>query len=305
MSIYLVCEGPSDGLDVRLLDLIIAQKLGREVQIIPAGGESSLGSVASWLEERSRTVLPDGRQRLPRDQAYAVEDRNFRSREEAEQTWRQPRQKRWVWRRHEIENYLLDPRLVADAFQALKRSNVRGGDRLPDDPQAVSSLLQELARPMLEDHAGWLAYWHLVSHKRATVDTRLRWPRPPLPSALGSLYPGRAEWLDYLCSECGRLKQACQRMSEDAAFDEPAVVELYDHVLSQVAQPDFLASGQFLVDLGGHELMAALCAWVNRAGVSHLSRADLQTELLRALDRLYEPGFFEPDDFAELAEKLT
>jgi hypothetical protein len=45
MAIYLICEGPADGLDVRVLDLIIAQKLGRPVQVIPAGGESSLRSV--------------------------------------------------------------------------------------------------------------------------------------------------------------------------------------------------------------------------------------------------------------------
>ena len=32
--------------------------------------------------------------------------------------------------------------------------------------------------------------------------------------------------------------------------------------------------------------------------------ADLETELLNALDRLYEPSFFEPDDFALLSEKL-
>jgi hypothetical protein len=304
MSVYLVCEGPADGLDVRVLDLVIAQKLKREVQIIPAGGERSLGSVASWLEERSRKPLPGGIMGSPQDRAYAVDDRDFRSLDDVEQIWQRPHQKRWVWRRHEIENYLLDPRLVADTFRALKAAHVRGADALPGDPDAVLRALQELARPMLEDHAGWLTYWHLVSHKRSAVDTRLLWPDSPLQPASDSLYPGRAEWLDYLRSECVRLKDACKQMSEDVAFDELTIVEAYDRILSQVTHPDFLASGCFLLDLGGHELLSALCAYINQAGVARLSHSDLATELLNALDRLYEPGFFEPDDFAQLAEIL-
>jgi hypothetical protein len=305
MSIYLVCEGSPNGLDVRVLDLVIAQKLGQEVQIIPSGGEGSLGSVASWLEERSRKTLPDGTQSPPRDQAYVVEDRDFRSSEEVEQIGQRSSPKRWVWRRHEIENYLLDPRLVADAFRALQAGHVRGADALPGDPDAVLRLLQELARPMLKDHTGWVTYWHLVSHKRNTEDTRLLWPDPPLQPAPGSSYPGHTEWLDYLCSECARLKEACRQVSEDITFDGPGIAKAYDRFLLQVTHPDFFASEQFLLDLDGHKLMSALRLHVNQAGVSHLSRSDLETELLNALDRLYEPGFFEPDDFAQLAEKIV
>lgn len=304
MSTYLVCEGPADGLDIRVLDLIIAHKLNLPVQIIPAGGEGSLGSVATWLEERSRELLPDGTSSSPRDRAYAVEDRDFCPAEEVEQIWRQPNSKRWMWRRHEIENYLLDPRLVADAFRALQAALVRGADALPCDPKAVLRVLQELARPMLEDHAGWLTYWHLISHKRNTADTRLLWPDPPLQPSSNSSYPGRDAWLEYLCSECVRLKDACKQVSEDIALDRSTIVEVYDHTLSQVTHPDFLASGRFLLDLDGHRLMSALCMYINQAGVPRLSRFDLESELLNALDRLYAPGFFEPDDFARLAEKM-
>lgn len=41
MAVYLVCEGLTDGLDVRVLDLVITQKLGRAVQVIPVGGDIS------------------------------------------------------------------------------------------------------------------------------------------------------------------------------------------------------------------------------------------------------------------------
>lgn len=293
MSIYLVCEGPHDGLDVRVLDLVIVQKLGRDTLVEPAGGDRSLGSVANYLEKRYRV------------RAFAVEDRNFRSLEEAERAWQQPNQKRWIWRRHEIENYLLEPRLVADAFRALKRDLVRGADKLPDDPDVILHELQELAQPMLEDHAGWLAYWQLVFHKRDKAETRLLWPDPSLRPSPGSSYPDRTEWLAYLHSECIRLKQACMQVCEDITFDAPAIAEVYDRILSQVTHPNFLDSRQFLIDLGGHELMSALCTYVNRTGIPHLSCSDLATELLNALDRLYEPGFFDPDDFAQLANRLT
>ena len=98
MSIYLVCEGPTDGLDGRVLNLLIVNKLGREVQIEPVGGDGSLWSVASWLEERSRIQRSDGTWSRPQDRVYAVEDRNYRSTEEAEQTWNSRSPKRWMWR---------------------------------------------------------------------------------------------------------------------------------------------------------------------------------------------------------------
>jgi len=293
MSIYLVCEGPADGLDGRVLNLVVVQKLGRDVLIEPAGGDRSIGSVAQYLAERYRA------------RAYAVEDRNFRSSEEAGQTWKQPSQKRLIWRRHEIENYLLDPRLVADAFHSLQVTSVRGADNLPQDGKAAFALLQKLAQPMLENHAGWLTYWNLNSYKNAEAnDVRLLKPTDSLPP-VSSVPGGRVEWLNYLCSECLRLKQACDHLFSDATFDEPAIAEKYDNVLSQVTQPDFLSSGQFLLDLGGHELMSALRAHVNQAGVSSLSFSDWEDELLKALDRSYTPGFFEPDDFAQLADHLA
>jgi hypothetical protein len=292
MSVYLVCEGSPNGLDNRVLNLVIVNRLSREVQIESAGGDRSLGSVAQYLTERYGV------------RAFAVEDRNFRSLEEAEQTWARPNQTHWIWRRHEIENYLLDPRLVANAFRALRETSVRGADRLPDDEQAVFSLLQRLARPMLENHTGWLTYWHLVSCKNVEAnDARLLRPKDSFPD----LPPpnNRDEWLRYLCSECLRLKQACRHLTDDTTFDELVVIERYDSLLSHVTHPDFFNSGRFLLDLGGHELMSALCAYINQAGVPRLSQFDLQTELLNALDRLYKPGFFKPDDFAQLADKLT
>ncbi len=305
MGIYLVCEGPADGLDVRVLDLIIAQKFNLPVQIIPAGGSGNLGGVAKWLEERSRRRVPGGGLGHPRDRAYTIADRDFLPAEDVERVWQKPQSRRLVWRRHEIENYLLDPRLVAFAFRSLSDDGVRGAGRLPHTPPSVRDVLANLARPMLEDHAGWLTYWHLVSGKRDAVDTRLRWPSPSLKPSSDSKYPGREEWLDYLRSECARLKSDCRRLADDVILSDESVTREYERFLSAVTRPDFLSGEQFLVDMDGHNLLAALSDYVNRSGVPGLSRADLEGELLAALDELYAPGFFAPDDLSLLAERLS
>jgi hypothetical protein len=44
---------------------------------------------------------------------------------------------------------------------------------------------------------------------------------------------------------------------------------------------------------------------VSSQGVSRLSTSALANELVKAIDGLYQPGFFQPDDFADLAERLV
>lgn len=132
--IYLICEGHRDGLDTRILNIVIALKLNRELIIQPAGGEESLGSVATYIEERGQ----------PNDQAFTIRDRNYRSLEEVEQSWIHPERKRFIWRRHEIENYLLDPDVIVEAFSVLNATPKlrRGlGVPLPQTRQEVKDLL--------------------------------------------------------------------------------------------------------------------------------------------------------------------
>jgi hypothetical protein len=164
-------------------------------------------------------------------------------------------------------------------------------------------ILQDLARPLFEDHAGWLTYWRLNSLKNVEVnDVRLRRPQD---ATFGRRPSGRREWLDYLAAECFRLKNACVHLSRDPAFAQSAVVDEYDRAFSQLDDSEFLTSGRFIRDLEGKRLLSALCEYVSRTGVAHLSPADFTLELLNALDRLYRRDFFDPDDFAQLADGMT
>lgn len=183
-DVYLICEGPADGLDVRVLNLVIAQKFSKAVLINAAGGDTSLGSVATWFEERSRRPLKNGTLSSPIDRAYSVEDRNYRSEQEVEVRWR-PASKRFMWGRHEIENYLLDPRVVASAFEALRPDVDSWPGTYARTPDEVRALLNHLCHEMLEHHVGWLTYSTLVVDKRGRVDTRINRPSPPL-SARGT-----------------------------------------------------------------------------------------------------------------------
>src|SRR5438128_46193 len=116
-NVYLICEGPGDGLDVRVLDKIIAQKLGKAVQISPAGGDRGLGSVAVYLEEQSKQRFGS---KLISDQIFTIEDRNYKPWQKAVTSWNAG-SNRFIWHRHEIENYLLAPGVVAAAFDSLRQ----------------------------------------------------------------------------------------------------------------------------------------------------------------------------------------
>jgi hypothetical protein len=292
-ELFLICEGPTNGLDLRVLDLVIAQKLGKNVSINAAGGETSLGSVATWLEEKSRP-LQNGTLGQPIDRAYSIEDRNYRSTQEAESRWI-PGGKRFMWRRHEIENYLLDARIVARAFQTLRPEVDTWPGDFPSTTDEVSNLLNTLAETVLEHYIGWLTYWSLVDEKKRRGNTRIDWPSPPL-----SEYGTRDQWLEYLARECLRAKNESTTFASLAEFDENGIADLYDQL-----RADSIARGRLLEDVGGHELMSALLSHMNRNKISHISLSLFESELIKALDHEYIPGYFEPDDFVRLADRLV
>lgn len=293
-ELFLICEGPTNGLDVRVLNLVIAQKLGKEVSINAAGGDTSLGSVATWIEEKSRKPLKNGALSPPIDRAYSIQDRNYSSPQEVESRWI-PGGKRFMWRRHEIENYLLDARIVTRAFETLSPDIDTWPADFPRTTGEVSALLNTLAGTVLEHYIGWLTYWNLVDKKKRLSNTRIDWPNPPL-----SEYGTRDQWLEYLARECFRAKNDSTTFASLGEFDENSIADLYDYL-----RADSIARGRLLEDIGGHELMSALLVHMNRNGITHVPLGLFESELIKALDHEYIRGYFEPDDFAGLADRLV
>src|SRR5436190_892381 len=77
-NVFLVCEGPANGLDQRVLDALVIQMHGLRAQVIATGGDRGLGSVRAYLHHPPRAI------------ALSIEDRNYRPGPEAEQTWANP-----------------------------------------------------------------------------------------------------------------------------------------------------------------------------------------------------------------------
>src|SRR4051794_15404601 len=91
------------GLDERVLDAIVIQHYNLGIFMASAGGDRGLGAVRAYLGSRS-----------PRDVAISTQDRNYRPQGLAQATWANPSGRSFIWRRHEIENYLLQPRVVLE-----------------------------------------------------------------------------------------------------------------------------------------------------------------------------------------------
>jgi hypothetical protein len=290
-------------LDARVLNAIVAQALGAAVSISAVGGETSLGSVASWLEERSRSPKKDGTLGPPTEAAFAVQDRNYRPQEEAEATWSDPGTTRLIWRRHEIENYLLEPRIVLAAFDSFRQTIREDWVRvLPSNAEQVLHLLARLARPMIPGHTGGVLHWELRAAVGQAGNTDVALPKP-VPQT-GLTYAGRDQWVEAFCAEAERLARDCEAVAALPQLRPDSIRARYDDLLAGATDPSFILSGDFLLDMGGKELLSAVTQYVRALGATALSSEDFQEELVVAVAREYREGLFEPDDFAHLAQRL-
>jgi hypothetical protein len=293
MAVHLVCEGEDTGLDNRVLDRLVVQFHNLPVQVIPAGGSSGLGAVRTYLRHRSRN-----------DVAITIEDRDyFRTRAEAHAIWGNNAAKGYFWRRHEIENYLLHPRIVSALFDDYRTQ--AWGSVLPANEPDVFALLQTVAAPLIETHVAEVL--RVESLRRSTAGGSLQFgpQRPPATPGIG--VAGQAAWVPVLQREAIRLCQACTAVANLPEFQPAAIAARYQALLALYQAPAFLSTGDFLIDMGGHELMAALAAHLRSLGVPpSLTDSILEEDLLDVLSQIYRPGtLYDPDDFQELAVILS
>lgn len=301
MPVFLVCEGQQGSLDERVLNALVVQLSVPSVQIAHTGSDTGLGAVRQYIERPKPQSTPP----VAADVAVSVADRNYRPRAESDATWNNAADRRFVWRRHEIENFLLEPRVILEAFDSFRATVqqpwVAG---LPTSETAVSQFLQAVAVRLIENHAAEILRAELI---RVLGSQQLRFgisapPRPP-----GAIVPGQAEWLPVLTAEATRILGSCATASTLVAYQPSEIATRYQVLLTQFQNPTFLASGDYLSDLGGHELLDACAAELRRlGGPPTLTEEYLGTELLAALTRVYQPNtLFHPDDFAELAAILA
>ena len=293
MAVHLVCEGGDTGLDNRVLDRLVIQFHNLAVQMAPSGGSSGLGAVRAYLHNPPNNV------------AIAVEDRDYdRTQPQAHASWGNMTATSFIWRRHEIENYLLHARVVLALFDDYRAAGLPWAAALPASEPEVLTLLQTVATPLLENHAGEVLRVELRDHATAGGNLKFGPPRPATPP--GATNPGQAAWVFALQQEATRLCGVCTAAAALPNFQPAAIANRYQTLLAQFQVPAFLTSGDFLIDMGGHELMAALAAHLRGIGAPPgFTDSFLEEELLRALTPIYRPGaIYQPDDFQELAAIL-
>jgi hypothetical protein len=293
-NVFLVCEGPANGLDERILDVLVIQGHGLAAQVVAAGGDRGLGAVRAFHHHP------------PHDIALSIEDRNHRPRPEAEPTWANAGGTRFIWRRHEIENYVLEPAVVLELFEDYRRTLPPGWPQhLPTTLAAVSTLLQQIASALLEDHAAGAFCAELVLRINTAGNPNFG-PTPPAIPA-GAVAPGQADWLPVLQSEAARVCHDCLALSALAELQQVGVAARYAALVAQYQVPGFLTSGDYLIDIGGKELLRALLRHLRVLGApARLRREDLEDQLVQAAERVYQPNaLYHPDDFAQLATILA
>jgi hypothetical protein len=151
VAVYLVCEGFLSGLDRRVLGDLVIQHHNLPVLIEPAGGSRGHGAVRTYLENRS-----------PNNVAVTIEDRDYRPAAVANSPWANAGGKSFMWRRHEIENYLIHPRVMLGLFNDFRGAGAAWATPLPATEPDVSAFLQSLAQPLLEDHAAQVVRTELL-----------------------------------------------------------------------------------------------------------------------------------------------
>jgi hypothetical protein len=231
MAVYLVCEGANTGLDNRVLDRLVIQYHNLNVQMAPSGGSGGLGAVRVFLQNRSAN-----------DVAVSVEDRDYyRTQAHAHAGWGNLTAKSYLWRRHEIENYLLHPRVVLALFDDYRAARMAWAAPLPATEADVLVLLQVVTGPLLENHAGEVLRVELLRHSTAGGSLQFGAIKPPAPP--GVSVPGQAAWVPALRQEAARLCGVCTAAAALPDLQPAAIANRYQTLLAQFQIPAFLTSG--------------------------------------------------------------
>lgn len=284
-NVHLICEGRRDGLDQRLLDRLVVRRVVRAVLVEPAGGDRGLEAVRRHFD------------RPPAGHAVSVQDRNYEPLARGESSWANPAPKKFLWRRHEIENYLLEPLVIHALFEGYRRaSGAAWSMALPVTEAGVGDLLRALAVPLLPAHAANVAREELVRLINATGELKFAPRKPPAP----------AHWLASLQAEAARLVRACGDVAASPEFGPARIEARFQALLASFQRPDFLTSGEYTRDMAGKELLGGLHSRLRGLGAPKgLTREELEDQLAGAADRVYRPrATYAPDDFADLADVL-
>ena len=273
----LLCEGESDE---RFLDRIFNT---RELKAQQVGGARNLRPTTAYLALQNQPV-------------FTVADRDFRPLSEAEECYSENYTERhFMWRRHELENYLIEPRVVANRFKQLQpHSKIT----LPDTEDSARHWIKNLAQALLEDQAGRRTSWELRHQLHDTFPTTSS-------RSQGNAIQNREEWQNRLISEMREIRSQARRFDEFVQTTDADILQSYEANLQIFSEPSFLNTDGHLKDFGGHEMVQKIYQEA-RINVSRYGLQDFQTDLVESFveEWNHDPSFLQPNDFADLSAAI-
>lgn len=277
-----VCEGEDGSLDVRLVERVLEHHAVR-ARVMAAGDATALRTICRALKH-------------PIELAFELKDRDFTAGTPDLAPPGSPRRLRW--RRHEVENFLVEPRVVHLAFEALRVGTTVPPwmTQAPPDVAAAGALMGALATNLLPDHLGGTMWFE--RYARSTRNNPATFRRP------GAGAVQRDGWVTSLTQEAQRIVGGCNALAADPLFDGPSIGAEWTRRLTELTASDFVTSGAYLRDMEGKALLGALHRRVQSwPGGAKVTRAGLESLLFDALVSLLGTAY-EPTDFRDLAEHI-
>jgi hypothetical protein len=288
-ELWLLCEGDSD---VRVLASVFTKVLAAEIIPKPAGGSSNAASAAEYVVRHygDKGVVI----------AYVI-DRDYRRRDVADATFTD-KKRCFIWRRHAIESYLLEPAVIVEAFRRLKAPG--GGPvwlkSLPEDVTVVAEGLRACARACSSREAGCLALerlWEDLSETAGRIQKRL-----PAPLS-GGISLDAASCRQALLDEAARLITRAHETASSPHLEPSSIGQRYDKELARISALDYLIHLRFLEEFHGKHLLAVLLEWLQKEYKCPLPAKRLIKSLEEALPAAYsaDRSLYGTDDFLDLA----
>lgn len=286
-ELWLLCEGPRD---VAVLRALLTRGLTAGISVEAAGGDRAIAAVAEFVaQQRGGTT------------AYVC-DRDYRRREEAEAAFTDGN-RCFYWRRHSIENYLLQPEVVCATFIRL-RDRLRRlpagippwAAALPTDPAVVADLLRQIAQSLAPREAARMAcgrLWEALSETAGRIQQRF------LAVPLGS---DATVCRQSLVDETERLVVKGKETATSPHLTAEAIKDRYDQLLAGVTTSAYFSDLRLLEEFNGRDLFDQFQTVLQARGIC-FSDNYLAERLIEVLPDLYRatPGLFTPDDFRDLA----
>ncbi len=291
-QVWLVCEGKTDR---PVLEDVFNRVLvvGAEILIKSGGGIEALAAVSQYLFESNGETITT---------AY-VADRDYTRRQVVEDAFFDGK-RRFRWRRHCIENYLLEPAVVAHAMKsmlastpAMNRSIL--GSVLTDET-TIAAELRSCAQARAPQEAGRMAFhrlWEDLSNTAGRIDNG--WP-----SALSQTSPpDAATCRQALVAEAARMVQKAQETAASVHLGPTAIAQRYDDEFARITSDTYMAQSCFLEEFHGRDLIAAFHDRLKKNYGMRLSREKFTKELRDAVHIVYAANrsIYGTDDFLDLA----